>query len=134
MMNGMPGMPTGDFLASFAAAVWDLDLEALSLIEKAKRRHGVALKTELPGSAMREVVEAIQRSDSTKRVMRTNSKAILNDAELQLQTALQAVHASWDRNGRCRYRGHQTPERRLAHRGSLSSRWRRATVSTMQES
>ena len=46
------------FLASYAAAVWHLDLEGLDLVEKAKRRHGVALKTDLPGSAMRDVVAA----------------------------------------------------------------------------
>jgi pyruvate,orthophosphate dikinase len=31
-------------------------------------------------------------------------EAILNDAELQLQTALKAVHASWDGERACRYR------------------------------
>jgi enolase len=46
------------FLASYAAAVWYFDLEELDLVEKAKRRHGVSLKTDLPGSAMREGVEA----------------------------------------------------------------------------
>ena len=91
------------FLVSFASAVWELDLESLDLVEKAKRKHGVALKTDLPGSAMREVVER------TKAAIReaghgTQLEAILNDAELQLLTALRAVHASWDRDRACRYR------------------------------
>jgi len=91
------------FLASFAAAVWNLDLEELNLIEKAKHRHGVALKVDLPGSAMREVVEshkaAIREAGHADQL-----EAILSDAELQLQTALKAVHASWDLERARRYR------------------------------
>ena len=91
------------FLVSFAAAVWNLDLEAFDLVEKAKRDHAVALKTDLSGSAMREVVEA------TKEAIREAGhadqlEAILNDAELQLQTALRAVHASWNGERACQYR------------------------------
>jgi len=91
------------FLASFAAAVWNLDLEELDLIEKAKRRHDVALKIELPGEAMREVVE------SSKAAIRDAGyadqlDAILDNAELQLQTALQAVHNSWAGERAIRYR------------------------------
>ena len=91
------------FLASFAAAVWNLDLEELNLIEKAKRRHGVALKIELPEAAMREVVEfsktAIRDAGHADQL-----EAILGDAELQLQTALQAVHNSWAGDRAIRYR------------------------------
>ena len=91
------------FLASFAAAVWNLDLEALNLIEKAKRRHDVALKTGLPGIAMREVVESSK--DAIREAGYADQlEAILTDADLQLQTALQAVHASWNRERACRYR------------------------------
>jgi hypothetical protein len=91
------------FLVSYSAAVWGLDIEALDLVEKAKRRHLVALKTDLPGTAMREVVEM------TKEAIREAGYAaqlelLLNDAELQLQTALQAVHASWNRTRACQYR------------------------------
>lgn len=91
------------FLASFAAAVWHLDLEVLDLVEKAKRRHGVDLKVDLPGEAMREVVEA------SKAAIRTAGHAteldvILNDAELQLKTAMRAVHDSWDAKRACGYR------------------------------
>ncbi len=91
------------FLVSFSAAVWDIDLEALDLVEKAKRRHGVTLKTDLSGTAMREVVE------DSKEAIREAGHAdqlelILNDAELQLHTAVRAVHASWDRDRARQYR------------------------------
>jgi len=91
------------FLASYAAAVWRLDLEALNLVEKAKRRHGTALKIDLPGSAMREIVEAskaaIREAGHGDRL-----DAILEDAELQLTTATRAVHDSWDGERALRYR------------------------------
>jgi hypothetical protein len=79
------------FLASWAAAVWHLDLEEYDLIEKAKRKHGVSLKIDLPGSVMREVVE------ESKVAIRTAGHGveldrILCDADLQLKTAMRAVH------------------------------------------
>ncbi len=91
------------FLVSFSGAVWDLDLEALDLVEKAKLRHGVALKTDLPGAAMREVTE------HTKHAIReagygVELDALMVDAELQLLTALRAVHLSWDRKRARQYR------------------------------
>jgi enolase len=91
------------FLASYAAAVWQLDLEEFNLVEKAKHRHGVGLKIDLPGSAMRDIVEA------SKGVLREAGygdrlDAILNDAELQLKTAMRAVHGSWDGERAWRYR------------------------------
>ncbi|MDH3903991.1 MAG: hypothetical protein OES90_12295, partial [Xanthomonadales bacterium] len=91
------------FLVSFSAAVWDLDIEALDLVEKAKRRHGVTLKTDLSGGEMREVVEATK--DAIRQAGHVEQlDSILNDAELQLQTAVRAVHASWDRNRARQYR------------------------------
>jgi enolase len=105
------------FLASFAAAVWNLDLEELDLIEKVKRRYGVTLKIELPVEAMREVVEsskaAIREAGHAEQL-----EAILADAELQLQTALQAVHGSWNGERACRYRD-------IKH---LSSGWHTAAI------
>ena len=91
------------FLVSFSTAVWNIDLEALDLVEKAKRRLGVSLKTDLPGAAMREVVE------SSKAAIREAGHAeeldlILNNAELQLKTALRAVHNSWNSNRAIQYR------------------------------
>jgi pyruvate,orthophosphate dikinase len=91
------------FLASWAAAVWHLDLEEYDLIEKAKRKHGVSLKIDLPGSVMREVVE------ESKVAIRTAGHGveldrILCDADLQLKTAMRAVHESWDGERARRYR------------------------------
>jgi enolase len=91
------------FLASYAAAVWNLDLEELNLVEKAKSRHGVALKTELSGVAMREIVDA-SKAAICAAGFADQLEAILNDAELQLQTSLRAIHASWDRERARRYR------------------------------
>jgi phosphoenolpyruvate synthase/pyruvate phosphate dikinase len=91
------------FLASYAAAVWQLDLEELDLVEKAKCRYGVGLKTDLPGTAMHEVVEAsklaIHEAGHGEQL-----DLILNDTELQLITAVCAVHKSWDAERACRYR------------------------------
>jgi len=91
------------FLVSFSAAVWNFDLEALDLVEKAKRQFAVALKTDLSGSAMREVVEAskqaIREAGHAEQL-----EAILNSTELQLQTAVRAVHASWGRDRAKQYR------------------------------
>ncbi|HET6591973.1 MAG TPA: PEP/pyruvate-binding domain-containing protein, partial [Xanthomonadales bacterium] len=91
------------FLASYAAAVWQLDLEELNLVEDAKRRYGVGLKIDLPGAAMREVV------DASKAAIRAAGHAaeldaLLQDAELQVATAMQAVHDSWNGTRACRYR------------------------------
>lgn len=91
------------FLASYAAAVWRLDLEELDLVEKAKRRHGLNLKIDLPGHAMREIVE-----DSKQAIRNAGHgaelDAILDNAELQLKNAVRAVHASWDGERARRYR------------------------------
>ncbi|MGD8681769.1 MAG: PEP/pyruvate-binding domain-containing protein, partial [Lysobacterales bacterium] len=91
------------FLASYAAAVWGMDLEEYDLVEKAKRVRGVTRKTDLPGAAMREVVE------QTKTVIRDAGhadelEAILADAELQVKNAMRAVLASWDAERARRYR------------------------------
>ncbi|MGD2130598.1 MAG: PEP/pyruvate-binding domain-containing protein, partial [Lysobacterales bacterium] len=91
------------FLASYAAAVWGMDLEEYDLVEKAKRVRGVTRKTDLPGAAMREVVE------QTKAVIRDAGhadelEAILADAELQVKNAMRAVLASWDAERARRYR------------------------------
>ena len=91
------------FLVSFSAAVWSFDLEAFDLVEKAKRRHAVTLKTDLSGDAMREVVEASK--DAIRAAGHADQlQAILDDLELQLQTAVNAVHASWGRDRARQYR------------------------------
>jgi len=91
------------FIASYADAAWGINLEKLDLVEKAKRRYGVELKTQLPGEAMREVVE------SSKAAVRAAGHAaeldaLLADPELQLHSAVRAVHGSWDRERAVRYR------------------------------
>jgi phosphoenolpyruvate synthase/pyruvate phosphate dikinase len=91
------------FLASYAAAVWHLDLEALDLVEKAKRRHGTALKIDLPGSAMREIVEA-SKAAIREAGYADQLEAILEDADLQLINATRAVHDSWNGDRARRYR------------------------------
>ncbi len=105
------------FLASYAAAVWHMDLEKLDLVEKAKRRHDVALKIDLPGSAMREVVNA------TKNAIRQAGHGehldlILDDTSFQLKNAMRAVHDSWDAERACRYR-------KIKH---LSEGWHTAVI------
>ena len=91
------------FLASYAAAVWHFDLEALDLVEKAKRDHGVVLKTDLPGSAMREIVEA-SRAAIHDAGHGAQLEQALDDPVIQLRTAVRAVHDSWDAERACRYR------------------------------
>jgi phosphohistidine swiveling domain-containing protein len=105
------------FLVSFSAAVWNLDLESLDLVENTKRQYGVSLKTDLPGSAMREVVEASKEA-IRKAGHADELERILADAELQLQTALKAVHASWDGTRAKQYRA-------IKH---LSSGWHTAAI------
>jgi hypothetical protein len=91
------------FLASYAAAVWQLDLEELDLVERAKCRYGVGLKTDLPGSAMYEVVEASKLA-IREAGFGEQLDLILNDPVAQLTTAVRAVHDSWDAERACRYR------------------------------
>jgi pyruvate,orthophosphate dikinase len=105
------------FLVSFSAAVWNFDLEAFDFVEKAKRRYKVSLKTDLSGLAMREVVDASK--DAIREAGHANQlEAILSDTDLQLQTAVRAVHASWDRERAKRYRA-------IKH---LSDRWHTAVI------
>jgi enolase len=91
------------FLVSYAAAVWRLDLEELDLVEEAKRRHGVTLKIDLPGAAMREVVEA-SKAGIRESGHGAELDALLIDAGLQVRTAMRAVHASWNATRATRYR------------------------------
>jgi enolase len=105
------------FLASYAAARWGMDLESLDLVEKAKRAHGVPLKIELPGSAMREVVESSQAAIRAAG-FGAELDAVLQDAKLQVMTAVESVHDSWDRKRARRYR-------RIKH---LSEGWHTAVI------
>jgi enolase len=91
------------FLASYAAAVWNVDLETHSLVDKAKRRHGVRFKQELPWQAMKEI------ADESKRVLcelgfGEKLDAILADPFAQMVGAVHAVADSWDSETARRFR------------------------------
>ncbi|MBT8049593.1 MAG: hypothetical protein KJO70_00230 [Gammaproteobacteria bacterium] len=105
------------FLVSYAAPVWGLDLEALDLVDRAKEQHGVELKIQLSGAAMREVVdrtiEAIHEAGHGEEIER-----LLDDAEWQLHSSVQAVCASWDSTRARRYR-------EIKH---MSERWNTAVI------
>jgi hypothetical protein len=105
------------FLVSYAAAAWRLDLESLDLVDQAKAEHGVALKIDLSGQAMKEVVErtreAIREAGFAKEL-----EALSSDAEFQLHTAIQAVCDSWNGGRARRYR-------QVKH---ISERWNTAVI------
>ena len=105
------------FLASYAASVWRFDLESLDLVDKAKEAHGVELKIELPGHAMREVVE--QSRDALCAAGHAGEiERLLRDAEYQLHTSIRAVCESWNGSRARRYR-------EIKH---LSERWNTAVI------
>jgi enolase len=90
-------------LASFAMAAWAVDLEDYGLVEKAKKKHGVRYKQELPWEAMREVAE------QSKGVLRElgfgpQLQEILDNPFAQLVGAVNAVIASWSRDRARRFR------------------------------
>ena len=91
------------FLATYAAAVWHIDLEQWDLVEKAKSALGVKLKTDLPGSVMRGIVEA-SKAAIHELGFGTQLERVLNDPLLQLITAVRAVHDSWNAERARRYR------------------------------
>jgi hypothetical protein len=91
------------FLVTFAMSVWNFDLEALDLVEKAKRQHGVSFKADLPGRVIREICEeSVQALRGSGHADLIND--VLNDAELQLKLSVQAVIASWNKDRARRYR------------------------------
>jgi hypothetical protein len=105
------------FLASWAEAVWQIDLERLDLVDRTKLKYGVTMKTDLPGEAMREIVEksrdAIRDAGHGWEI-----DELLCNPELQLHTAIQAVCNSWDGLRARRYR-------QIKH---LSERWNTAVI------
>lgn len=105
------------FLVSYAAAVWRLDLESLDLVDRAKVEHSVAMKIDLPGYAMKEVVQrtrdAIRAAGHGKEL-----EALSSDAAYQLRTAIHAVCDSWTGERAQRYR-------QVKH---VSERWNTAVI------
>jgi len=91
------------FLASYAAAVWGFNFEALSLVDQTKRRHGVKYKQDLPWEAMREIAE---RSTAALRDAGLGPELdrVLHDPMEQLYGAVQAVFSSWEAENVARYR------------------------------
>ncbi|MEW6746784.1 MAG: PEP/pyruvate-binding domain-containing protein [Planctomycetota bacterium] len=91
------------FLASYSLAAWGIDLNALDLVEEAKRRYGVSQKTDLPWEAMRRVAEdykAVLRDKGFGREL----DEILERPEKQLFGAISAVWKSWAKRTASRYR------------------------------
>ena len=91
------------FLASYALAIWGVDLETYNLVDDAKRRFGVEYKTDLPWEAMQEIAE------SSKTVLRDHGlseklEKILNDPVQQLLAAVTAIFESWNMERAQRYR------------------------------
>ncbi len=91
------------FLASYAEAVWGVDMEQYSLVEETKRRYGVEYKEDLPWEGMKEI------ADETKNVLAKDGhgdelEALLADPRKQLIGAARAVFKSWDKEGARRYR------------------------------
>jgi enolase len=91
------------FLASYAFAVWNLDIEECGIVGETKGRYGVQYKNDLPWEGMKEIAEAskdlIRRSGYGRQL-----DEILADPKKQLLTAIQAVFDSWDRETVRRYR------------------------------
>jgi len=105
------------FLASYAASRWQLDLEDLHLVDRAKLKHGVAKKIDLPGSAMKAVAERCLEVIA-QAGHRSEIEAAVEDAELQLQSAVRSVCESWNAQRAVRYR----------HIKHLSDRWNTAVI------
>jgi pyruvate,orthophosphate dikinase len=91
------------FLASYAEAVWGVDMEQYNLVDETKRRYGVEYKEDLPWEGMKEI------ADETKNVLAKDGhgdelEALLVDPRKQLIGAARAVFNSWDSEGARRYR------------------------------
>jgi enolase len=91
------------FLASYAEAVWGVDMEQYSLVDETKRRYGVEYKEDLPWEGMKEI------ADETKSILAQGGhgdelEALLGDPSKQLIGAARAVFNSWDGEGARRYR------------------------------
>ncbi len=91
------------FLASFAKTLWDVDIEDYGLVDGAKRRYGVAYKSDLPWEGMREVAE------NSKRIIGELGHGdeldrLLDDPREQVVAAVEAVYRSWERDTPRRYR------------------------------
>lgn len=91
------------FLASFAWAVWGLDIEECGIVDETKARYGVQFKNDLPWEGMKEVAEA-SKTFIREQGYGEQLDQILADPKKQLLTAVRAVFNSWDRDMVQRYR------------------------------
>lgn len=91
------------FLASYASAVWGLDIEECGIVEETKARYGVQYKNDLPWEGMKEVAEA-SKAFIREQGFGDQLDEILADPKKQLITAILAVLGSWDRASVKRYR------------------------------
>ncbi|RMH04956.1 MAG: hypothetical protein D6702_01840 [Planctomycetota bacterium] len=91
------------FLGALAFDFWRLDLETHGLVDAAKKRYGVANKSDLPWEALREVADqmeaAIRDAGHGEELDR-----LLAEPRRQLLAAVEAVLASWDAETTRRYR------------------------------
>ena len=91
------------FLAQYARAVWDIDVESYDVVEEAKRRYQVAYKYDLPWEGMQEIAEATK-----SLIVREGHGAaldeILRNPFRQLRTSVQGVLDSWNDEAARRYR------------------------------
>lgn len=91
------------FLASFAQAIWDVDLERHGLVPQAKQHFGVRFKNDLPWEAMRDIAQ------TSLTILGDLGHAaelarLLNDPFEQLVAAVRAVLNSWNRPRAQQYR------------------------------
>jgi enolase/phosphoenolpyruvate synthase/pyruvate phosphate dikinase len=91
------------FLAQYAQAVWDIDMESYDIVEDTKRRYQVAYKYDLPWEGMQEITEA------TKNLIEREGhgaalEEILRDPFKQLCKSVQAILDSWNNEAARRYR------------------------------
>ncbi len=91
------------YLASYAEAVWGLNLEDYNVVDKVKEHHGVQYKRDLPPAAMKEVAEA------TKAIIRDEGHGedldrIISDPFEGLFGAVDAAYASWNNKRALQYR------------------------------
>jgi enolase len=91
------------FLASYAWAVWGLDIEECGIVDEMKHRYGVQYKNDLPWEGMKEVAEA-SKAFIREQGFGEQLDEILSDPKKQLINATLAVLGSWDRESVKRYR------------------------------
>jgi enolase len=91
------------FLATFAQAVWNVNMEKYDIVEDTKKRYGVKYKYDLPWEGMKEVAEA-KKAVLRKEGFGDALDEILESPEKQLYTAVRSVFDSWNCETASKYR------------------------------